>query len=131
MVDTLFELNIPTANLSFNQATKLVLAAFLEAHRQSGRIPRRSGFEYSELLRPFTEQSFGSRSSKLRLANMLAQPPSETAAVPVSTVAEIADPDKRKRRILYEELLARKNSGDGWTNEDQAMFAPLLEEFYT
>lgn len=128
IVDTLFDLGVNTTNLSFNQATKLVLASFLEAHRSTGRIPTRSGFEYTELMRPFTESSYSNRGLKLKLASMLASPVDDDSSSPIEA---ITDPDKRKRRILYDELLLRKQSGDGWTDTDQAELKPLLEEFFT
>ena len=125
VIDVLDYLGIPKANLSFAQATKLVLASALESFRQQGIVPNRSGFEYSKMIEPFEQQNFNSRGAKLKSAKMLRQPGVEVRPVVEET------PERKKRRVRYEELLFRKRADDvNWTDADQQEFMPLVEEFF-
>jgi len=122
VIDTLSYLGIPSANLSFNQATKLVLSASLESHRQAGIIPRRGGFEYSEMLEPFQQQGFGARGRRLQVAKLLAQP--TTVVPPVET------PERRARKVRYEELLFRRNEDPmNFNDADLNELASLMPDF--
>lgn len=71
IVDMLKHMNIPTDNLSFASATKLVLGSALEAFRQQGIIPRREGFEFSILMEPFKGRNYNSRAAKLKITSQI------------------------------------------------------------
>lgn len=125
VVDTLNVLGIPSDNLSFSQATKIVLAALLENQRQAGNIPRRSGFEYTEMLEPFVKPNISARSARLKSAAEL----SKEHTIP-SLLAQHESSDRRSRRVQYEELMFRRNEDPvNFSNEDMEKLATLIGEF--
>ena len=125
VIDVLGYLGIPTANLSFNQATKLVLASALESFRQQGIVPKRAGFEYSRMIEPFERGNFNSRGAKLKSAKMLRQPDAVVPPVIPDT------PERAARRVHYNELVFKRNADPiNWTDTDQQELVPLVEEFF-
>jgi len=125
VVDSLNVLGIPSDNLSISQATKIVLAAYLEQARQVGTIPRRSGFEYTAMLAPFTKPNIAQRSARLKSAAELSKP----ATLP-NLLVQHETPERRQRRVMYEELMFRRNEDpDNFGDEDLAQLGPLIEEF--
>src|SRR5258706_16257049 len=99
VIDILDRLGITKDNLSFAQATKLALSSLLESARQSDLVPRRDGFEYLDMIKPFELGSYASRGAKLKLAQRLAQPPSESAT-------------NKRKAIRLEELLFKHNHNE-------------------
>lgn len=53
IVDVARMAGISTDNVSFASLVSTVLGALLEGQRVSGNIPRRAGFEYLEMMRPY------------------------------------------------------------------------------
>ncbi len=126
VIDTLDHLGIPKANFSFAQATKLVLSSALESFRQAGIVPKRTGFEYLEMIEPFERQNFSSRGAKLRTAKDLRQPGAHVQPAMPETY------ERKQRRLRYEELLFRSHQdADNMSAEDMQELAPLLEEGQT
>jgi len=54
VVDVLAKLGVPSVNLSFQRAVKIVLSTSLQAMRETGVIPIRSLSEFKEVMQPFT-----------------------------------------------------------------------------
>jgi len=125
IVDTLDVLGISKDNLSFSQALKLAIAAYIERARQTGTIPRRDGFEFSEMLAPFTKPDLSKRSAKLKSAAELSKPNTIRRVL-----AEHETPERRSRKVLYDELMFKRNTDpENFSDEDLMALAPLIEEF--
>lgn len=100
VVDVMHKLDVPLYGLSFSQAVKIALASSLEAFRQNGTIPRREGFEYSNMMEPFLQDRNKLRAEKLRVATNLSTEREGTHIPPL--VPE--SPEHRRGRIRFEEL---------------------------
>lgn len=125
VVDILNVLGIPSDNLSFSQATKIVVAAVIENYRQAGTIPRRTGFEYIEMLAPFTKPNISQRSARLKSAAEL----NKERTLP-NLLAAHETPEHRSRRVRYEELMFRRNEDPiNFTDQDLTELAGLIGEF--
>ena len=113
--------------MSFSQACAIALSSLLETMRQSGAIPTRDGFDYSEVMKPFQMRKQSKR--KLDIANLITSLGAKISvpAIPYDT----ADPEKQKRRRRYEELKTRKELDEiNFTPADQEEFRPLVDEFF-
>ncbi len=125
VIDALDYLGIPKANLSFAQAVKLVLASSLESFRQAGIVPRRDGFEYLDMIRPFEQQGFGSRAAKLQVAKLNRHPNAHVQGIQIPD-----EPDKRARRIRYDELMFKNQADpDNLQAEELEELGGLIAEF--
>lgn len=125
IIDALDYIGIPKANLSFAQATKLVLASALEGFRQAGIVPRRDGFEYLEMIAPFEQQGFGSRGAKLKMAKINRQPNMQPPPIVVPDTPEVA-----RRRVRFDELIFKyKADPNNFADDDMQELLPLMKEF--
>lgn len=125
IVDVCKALGIPlTGATSFSQATKIALASCLESLRQSGTIPTRDGFEYSEMMRAFPDQNdYSMRGVQLKIANISMHPDVHVAPIKV-------DHERARRKIQYEELLFKyKQDAVNFSDEDMQALVPLMAEF--
>ena len=123
VADVLTKMGISTVNLSFSQATKIVLASAFETLRGLGYIPTRDGFEFSEMMAPFERDRIRTRKMQLRIA--------EDNASPMYKAEPLIDsPERKQRRIRYEELTVRQK-GDpiNFSEDDLLELVPLIEEF--
>lgn len=120
VIDMLDYLGLKRENISFAQATKIVLAASLEAYRQQGFIPKREGFEYSQMLAPFTRQDPGVHAEKLKITNRNLQAP------PV-----VEEPfDRKVRRRRWEELMIKRSAApESLDADEKEELSLLLGEF--
>lgn len=127
IVDVLSKLGIPTTNMSFSQATKIVLASALESFRQSKVIPDRDGFEYTEMMLPFAEDDLRTRGKKLQMTHDGSLP---TFHAPPVAQPTVDTPERRQRKVRFDELMFRRNADPtNFTDADLVELAPLLEEF--
>lgn len=127
IVDVLSKLGIATTNMSFSQATKIVLASALESFRQSKVIPDRDGFEYTEMMLPFAEDDLRTRGRKLQMAHDGSQP---TFHAPPVTTPQVDTPERSQRKVRFDELMFRRTADPtNFTDADLVELAPLLEEF--
>ena len=119
IIDILDVLGIPKDNLSFAQATKLALSALLESARKEGIIPRREGFEYLEMMRPFEETStnYGARAARLRITKLSNIEPRDNALpVPQRDMPQLPNGEQ----IRLNELLF-KNTHDPSNMDEQEL----------
>lgn len=65
-IDILKHANVDTTGMSLAMVTRLVLSAYLEGSRLDGTIPRRDGFEYSQMIAPFVHTS---KAKKIQTTN--------------------------------------------------------------
>lgn len=79
VIDILDHLGLSKDNLSFPQATKLVLGAFLATARRDGIIPVRASGEFEDMLSPFGRENFSGRAAKLRMTGQMSMPVSDSA----------------------------------------------------
>lgn len=122
VIDMLDYLGVPKENMSFAQAAKIVLASSLEAYRQQGFIPRRTGFEYSEMIAPFTRQDPGAHAAKLQLTKTKPELRVEPS-VPEAF-------DRRIRRLRFEELMVKRNAApESMDADEKEELSLLLTEF--
>ncbi len=103
-IDIINKSGIQTAGMSLAMVARLALSSFLQAARNSGTIPQRDGFEYSQMTEPFLNNS---QVKKLEVSNtILASERSrmgmDKPAMPFSTT--IVQP-----RELSPELLRKKS----------------------
>lgn len=125
VADVLHALGVDDQRFSFDQAVRIALSSLLESARAHGAIPRRDGFEYSNLMARFIERVPDARKQKLQVTSLFHGQGEHYQVKPL-----IDDPVVKKRRVQYEELLfKRKNNSENWTEADQAVFAPLYDEF--
>jgi hypothetical protein len=125
IIDVLKRLEISSVNISFAQATKIALSSALESFRQTGLIPDRTGFEYSDMIAPFLKPSLVDRGSMLKTTELLASP--DFGAPPL--VEE--PPERASRHRRYDELVIKKNADPlNFSEEEQEELRPLLDEFY-
>ena len=113
--------------LSFSHATKKVLESCLVALERDGIIPTRDGFEFSQMMIPFPlgEASVKVRATQIAFTKFESHPSYKAEPVVPET------PERRSRRIRYEELLFKRRADElNWSEEDQAEFSPLVEEFF-
>lgn len=131
IVDVLSKLGIATTNLSFSQATKIVLASALESFRQNGAIPNRDGFEYSEMMAPFAVDDYSTHAKRLQATHNGSQPTFTPPTMPVGrSLLEAAE--QRAKRVRFDELMFRRiQDPTNFTDADLVELAPLLEEFQT
>ena len=54
-IDVLKSVEAATAGMSMNQAVRAALQVMLNTLRQQGTIPNRAGFEYNEMIAPFSQ----------------------------------------------------------------------------
>jgi len=120
IIDVLDTIGVPKQNLSFAQATKIALASLLEGARQSNLVPRRDGFEYSEMIKPFAGSTYASRGAKLRTAYKLSRPPSDNGSDPRL--------DMRKAARLEELLFKHNHNQENMDDAELKEMATLLEE---
>lgn len=116
IIDILDKLEVPKNNLSFAQATKIALGTLLESARREGLIPRREGFEYLEMMRPFEESStrYGARSAKLRITKLSNVEPRELP-VPQRDAALMNGEQIRLNELLF------KNTHDPDNMDEQEL----------
>lgn len=82
VVDVLNKLGLQYQGMSFSQACSTALSSLLETMRVKGVIPRRDGFEYSDMMAPYATKTRGKR--KLDLAYMFNQPTDSIQVPPLS-----------------------------------------------
>ena len=131
IVDVLTKLGVSTDNLSFSQATKIVLASALESFRQNGAIPTRDGFEYSAMMAPFAVDDYSTHAKRLQATHNGNQPAFTPPTMPVGqSLLEAAE--HRAKRVRFDELMFRRTADPtNFTDADLVELAPLLEEFQT
>ena len=110
--------------MSFAQAVAIALSSLLESMRQKGVIPDDTGFEYSNMMRPFVVKKRSGR--KLDVAKTITEM-TYNAKVP----ALIPDHARNARRIRYEELKFKlDNAADSFSEQDREELRPLVDEFF-
>lgn len=114
-------------DLSFSHGVKLVLESCISALKRDGVLPNSSGFEYSERMRrfPIKEDARLAKAKQIKFTNFESHPSHVTEPITPE------DPARRAKRVRYEELKFRKETDAlNWSDEDQAEFTPLVEEFF-
>ena len=110
--------------MSFSQACAIALSSLLESARNTGVLPEHTGFDYSDIMEPFTMRKRTARKQAISKAINMAG--SEFQVPPL-----IADPQKERRRLRFEELkFKQQNDKLNWTDELQQEFRPLVDEFF-
>ncbi len=123
VVDVLKKLDIVPRGMSFSQGVSVVLSSALESFRQSGLIPIRDGFEFSQLLEVFPPDRPADRARKLEITEIMSAHKAP-ALIPET-------PDRKRRRLRFEELKFKKEHDDlNWTEALQEEFRPLVDEFF-
>jgi hypothetical protein len=74
IVDVLDLLGVPKDNLSFAQATKIVLTNLLGSMRVNGRVPNRDNQDYERLIEPFGVPTYAAKSARLRTSSKFVGP---------------------------------------------------------
>ncbi|HEX6826433.1 MAG TPA: hypothetical protein VF077_08970 [Nitrospiraceae bacterium] len=127
IVDVLDVLGVSKTNLSFAQATKLALSALLESARKEGLIPRREGFEYLTMMRPFEEVNLSARAAKLRLTKLNNREPSDGNGVPVPQRDAVAQLPTSEQLRLNELLFKNTQDPDNMDEQELIELSSLLE----
>jgi hypothetical protein len=115
-------------NMSFPQAVSLALSSLLQAAVESKMIPDHDGFEYSEIMRPFSNKTRTSR--KLAFAKGVAL--NSEAEVPAlriqrETTKFMPTAEQRRADSKAKELLFKKNAAsDSWTEADEVELLKCL-----
>lgn len=111
------------ARFSFDQLVSIALKSLLEAARGHGTIPKREGFEYIKMMEPYMERVPGQdRARKLQLTSLMQDR---------DVKAVTTDIERERRLRRYEELRLRKEADPlNFSEQDQAEFTPLVDEFF-
>lgn len=120
IVDVIDTIGVSKENLSFAQATKIALSTLLESARQQGTIPRREGFEYLEMMKPFEADNYSSRAAKLRITKELNKPPTDNVPVPQLDKTQL---------VRFEELMVKhQHAPDSMEASEIQELTTLLEK---
>lgn len=103
--------------MSFSAAVSQVLKALLEYHRLNGNIPKRTGFDYEEVMQPFADKSKGGKKSVI------------TASLRNKPVQSLTNNDDFPR---YQELMQKVKAGhSGIMTEAEILEYSQLSVKYT
>lgn len=121
VVDVIKNTGLLTEGMSLPVAVSLTLSALLESARQAKLIPEREGFEYTEVMRPFSNKTRNPRKlaitqlhtmevgSELRIPALQA-----TAHRSTKTMAQ-----RRARTRINELGFKKEQAPDSWTQADE------------
>ena len=102
IADFIQKLGVFKPGMSLGHAASLILSATLEHHRTQGRIPIRSGFEYSEVMTPF---DLGQRGNKVVITKAMNDfELRKESAVESKTLARYHQLRDKGSDMTYEEL---------------------------
>ena len=126
-VDIVKAIGINTTNMSFALVVKIALASCLESMRQNNVIPKRTGFEFTDMMAPFKEFRAQRQASKLHAARIIDsigdkfQPP---AIVPTN-------PELERVRSRMDELAFKREQDEmNFTREDQQEWEQLTAQLF-
>jgi len=127
-VDTCDKLKVNSVGMSFAQVVKIALSSAMESFRVNGIIPNRGGFEFTELVtNRFNEAGAGAHGNAIKITEAIMAQGDNYQPAPI--VPETRE--RKQRRMRYEELRLKKEHDDlNWTDELQAEFMPLVDEFF-
>lgn len=117
VVDVINNTGMYTGGMSFPMAVSLVLSSLLESARQAKLIPERDGFEYSEVMQPFSNKATGPRKLAITAAHRmvgseLVAPPLRQPKVGMSMEQRRAD--TRMRELFFK----REHTPESWSPAD-------------
>ena len=71
VLDTMKLLELKPEKFTFDQAVRIVLSSLLESARSHGAIPRRDGFEYSQMMAQFIQRITSDRTKTFEVTRLL------------------------------------------------------------
>lgn len=105
-----------TVGYSFGQLVSIALSSLLETVRQQNLVPTRSGFEYSEMMKPFENPSKRAFAHKMELSNKVTHPGYQPQPL-------VPSPVTQAQRVRFEELAFKKE-------QDPLNVTPAEEQEY-
>ena len=126
ILDVLKRIDYLPPGMSFAHGVSVALGSVLESLRQSGVIPTRDGFDYSEMMKFFPPDTKASRGRKLAITDVVQQAGEDVNYPPV-----VPDtPERARRRLRFGEMRFRKEADPiNWSEADQREFQVLVDEF--
>ena len=134
--------------MSFSSAVSMALAVMTETLRGSGVIPKRDGFEFSEMLKPFSNKTHNKkkklqitaahnqRSGEVAMPVLVRPQQAATTSIPMPAVSLVSDVDMAEHVRQLKELNERKElfelkvSGVSWSSADAADWHRLYRLVY-
>lgn len=95
VVDVLKLLELKVVQFTFDQAVRIVLSSLLESSRSHGAIPRRDGFEFTQMMKGFIQRITNDRTKTFEVTRLL-----DTASIQ----AAMPDPTRERKFRRFEEL---------------------------
>lgn len=102
-IDLVQRAGVPTAGMSLAMVARLALSACIQAARDTGTIPNRDGFEYNDMIAPFSQAS---QSKKLQVTSLMRN--NEIARMSMDKPATAAHVTISQPRELSQEMLHKK-----------------------
>lgn len=123
IADAVKYMGLSTENMSFDHAVSRVLASSLAGLRANGILPKRDGFEYTELMQPFYHTKADMAGVWKGTANLAVQTAEQPPIVPET-------PERKHRRIQFKELMFKvKNNRENIDDEELQLYLELQGEF--
>lgn len=124
VLDVCRELGVnPSAGYSFGQLVSIALSSLLETVRQQAIVPERTGFEYSEMMKPFEEPSKRAFAQKIKLSNNITAPSFQ----PQPVIPGVHPREK----VRFEELAFKKDADPlNFSPAEEKEFVELVNKLY-
>lgn len=71
VVDVMRILDLKVVQFTFDQAVRIVLSSLLESSRSHGAIPRRDGFEFTQMMKGFIQRITTDRTKTFEVTKLL------------------------------------------------------------
>lgn len=141
IVDMLKIGGVDTEGISFSQAVATVVQSMLESARIQAVIPVRDGFDYMEVMRPFSRKKKGPAKGGIIAAMGQIKAGMHTAQaagmrIATASVDDVLPPvdmtplQRRSGLRMKEMLFKQEHAPDTWTAEDQGEFDTLYKIVY-
>lgn len=132
VVDVVRTLGFNYHGMTFSQATSIAFSAMLNMLRETGSIPTRDGFEFSDMIQPFTIKPESRRNLNLAKPLTLAESTQPTTKASSKLVPNPSySKEQRQAKFRLEELAIKRESGEIMSEEDEAEWTRLITLLYS
>mgnify|MGYP001557962641 CR=1 FL=1 len=122
VADVLSQLGMSPERFSFDQACRIALSSLLESARVHGAIPRRDGFEYTEMMSRFIARVPAEMIAKLQVTKLLHGAGDEFQQRPL-----VGDAGRGMMQNRFGELMAKQEKARSSLEEAQLTIGEVKE----
>lgn len=112
--------------MSFSQACSVAFSALLETMRDAGTIPRREGFEFSEVMANYKFKQRTGRKLALTRAVTYAGDEAQVPALTIKPPALSLTTEQRQAKLRYIELCHKRDAGAVFTEADEQEWTQVI-----